>query len=363
MPNNSGAWIETKKAKLTVKSASYTHPKEDEIVVMNKAIAINPIDWIIQIAPASFNWIKYPFILGSDVAGEIVEVGKNVARFKVGDRVIGHAVGTDKDCNTSAQGAFQQYTVVLARMAAKIPNSLLYENAVVLPLAVSTAACGLFQEDHLALNPPALIVKPTGKTLLIWGGSTSVGSNAIQLAVAAGYEVITTSSPRNFDYVKKLGASQVFDYKSPSVVQDIISMIKDKEFAGALAVGTGSAKPCLDITHASKGNKFVSIASPSVSLANGMTPKVMVKFVSSMASLQIIARSRHIKTKMIYGTTLKNNEVSRLIYEDYLPNALAQGSYVAAPEAHVIGEGLNFIQIGLDAQRKGVSAKKIVIIM
>ncbi len=44
--------------------------------------------------------------------------------------------------------------------------------------------------------------------------STSVGSNAIQLAVAAGYEVITTSSPRNFDYVKKLGASQVFDYNS-----------------------------------------------------------------------------------------------------------------------------------------------------
>jgi NADPH:quinone reductase-like Zn-dependent oxidoreductase len=44
----------------------------------------------------------------------------------------------------------------------------------------------------------------------LWRGSTSDGSNAIQLAVAAGYEVITTSSPRNFDYVKKLGPSHVY---------------------------------------------------------------------------------------------------------------------------------------------------------
>jgi NADPH:quinone reductase-like Zn-dependent oxidoreductase len=361
MPNNTAAWIEAKKGKIVLKSAPYTHPHEGEIVVKNKAIAINPVDWIIQIAPASFNWIKYPFVLGSDIAGEVVEVGKNVARFKVGDRVIGHAVGADKDCNTPAQGAFQQYTVVLAHMAAEIPKSLAFESAAVLPLAISTAACGLFQKDHLGLDYPALNMKPNGKTLLIWGGSSSVGSNAIQLAVAAGYEVITTASPKNFDYVKVLGASQVFDYKSLTVIQDIISIIADKDFAGALAIGNGSARPCLDITHASKGNKFVSIASPSVSLAGGMTFKVIAKFVSSMVSQQIIARSRRIKTKMIYGTTLKNNEVSKLIYEDYLPKALARGSYIAAPQAQVIGEGLRFVQNGLDIQRKGVSAKKIVI--
>jgi NADPH:quinone reductase-like Zn-dependent oxidoreductase len=72
---------------------------------------------------------------------------------------------------------------------------------------MSTAACGLFQEDHLALQRSSALPKPTSKTLLVWGGSTSVGSNAIQLAVAAGYEVFTTASPKNFDYVKKLGAA------------------------------------------------------------------------------------------------------------------------------------------------------------
>ncbi len=89
-------------------------------------------------------------------------------------------------------------------MAAPIPHTMSYEAAAVLPLALST---GLFQTDQLALQYPSATPKPTGQTVLVWGGSTSVGSNAIQLAVAAGYEVITTSSPRNFDYVTKLGGN------------------------------------------------------------------------------------------------------------------------------------------------------------
>ena len=140
-----------------------------------------------------------------------------------------------------------------------------YESAAVLPLALSTAACGLFQKDQLALQYPSVRSKPTGKTLLIWGGSTSVGSNAIQLAVAAGYEVITTSSPKNFEYVKKLGANLAFDYNSKTVVRDVIEALKDKHIAGGLAIGNGSAMACLDIVHGCKGDKFASMASFPIS--------------------------------------------------------------------------------------------------
>ena len=94
-----------------------------------------------------------------------------------------------------------------------------------LPLAVSTAACGLFQADQLSLAHPSAKPEPAGRTLLVWGGSSSVGSNAIQLAVAAGYEVIATASPRNFGYVTNLGASRVFDYNSPEVVADIVAAL------------------------------------------------------------------------------------------------------------------------------------------
>ncbi len=360
MPTNTAAWLGAKQAKLEVKSAPYTSPRENEIVVKNHAVAINPVDWIIQVASV-YRWITYPFVLGSDVAGEVVEVGNAVTRFKVGDRVLGHAVGTDKDRNNPAEGAFQEYTVLLAHMAAPIPRTMPYENAAVLPLGLSTAACGLFQKDQLALQHPSATPTPTGQTLLVWGGSTSVGSNAIQLAVAAGYEVITTSSPRNFAYVKKLGARQVFDYNSTTVVTDIIAAFQGKTLAGALAIGTGSAEPCADIVHACDGAKFISMTSPSVSFENGMTFKVVRQLVSSNVSLQVKSRMRHMRTKFIFGSTLQNNEVSKVIYEDFLPQALADGRYVAAPEPYVIGTGLESVQAGFDAQRKGVSATKVVV--
>jgi NADPH:quinone reductase-like Zn-dependent oxidoreductase len=97
-------------------------------------------------------------------------------------------------------------------------------NAAVLPLSISTAASGLFYQ--LGLPYPSLTPVPTGKTILIWGGSSSCGSSAIQLAVAAGFSVATTASNANHEYVKSLGASQVFDYKDPNVIETILKTLK-----------------------------------------------------------------------------------------------------------------------------------------
>lgn len=363
MPTNTAAWISAKYDKLEVKSAPYTAPRDNEIVIKNHAVAINPVDWMIQVAGnIMYSWLKYPFVLGTDLTGEVVEVGQAVTRFKVGDRVLGHAVGANKKRNNSAEGSFQTYSVVLAHMAAPIPSTMSYENAAVLPLALSTAACGLFQKDYLALQYPSATPKPTGETLLVWGGSTSVGSNAIQLAVAAGYEVITTASPRNFDYVKNLGASQVFDYNSPTVVQDIIAAFKGKTIAGAIAIGGGSSSPCLDIVAACKGHKFVAMASTPISFEKRPPlPLVVLQFVSFGVSLVLKSRLRRIGTKFIIGDTLMDNEVSKIIYEDFLPAALADNRYVAAPDPYVVGKGLEYIQTGFDVQMKGISAKKVVV--
>jgi NADPH:quinone reductase-like Zn-dependent oxidoreductase len=223
----------------------YPTPNADQIVVRNHAVAVNPLEWIIQVAGnLAYRWLTHPTVLGSDVAGEIVAVGSAVTRFAIGDRVLGHAVGTDKDSNSAAERAFQNYTVVLERMAAPIPDTLAFEDAAVLPLAVSTASCGLFQSDQLGLRHPNANPQPTGQTLLVWGGSTSAGSNAIQLAVAAGYDVITTASPGNFAFVKSLGVEQVFDY-SPDVISDLVRAFRGRALAGAIAFGTTSAKSCI----------------------------------------------------------------------------------------------------------------------
>jgi NADPH:quinone reductase-like Zn-dependent oxidoreductase len=370
MPINTAAWMKAANSPLDVGPAPYTPPAADQIVIRNHAVAINPLEWIIQVAGSlAYRWLTYPTVLGSDVAGEVVEVGSAVTRFRVGDRVLGHAVGTDKDSNSAAEGGFQLYTLVLERMAAPIPDSLAFEDAAVLPLAVSTAACGLFQTDQLGLAHPSAKAEPNGQTLLVWGGSTSVGGNAIQLAVAAGYEVITTASPRNVDHVKALGATQVFDYHSPDAVSDIVAAFKGRTLAGAIAFGTTSADACIRIAGACRGNRFVSIATPPVSFAHlgeadrgrFAMPRLIARLISSNVALQVASRRRGVRTKYIFGTTLKANEVSTLIYRDFLPDALADGRYLALPKPTVVGHGLHDIQHALDIQRKGVSAAKVVV--
>ncbi|GAB7351768.1 hypothetical protein MBLNU459_g2344t1 [Dothideomycetes sp. NU459] len=352
---------------LEVRPAPYTVPQKDEIVVRNHAISINPLDWIKQVVGnMMFSWIKYPAIIGCDVAGEVVAVGQGVTRFKVGDRVVGHAVGTDTRSNKSSEGAFQRYTVLRTNLASPIPDSLSYESACVLPLCLSTAACGLYMKDYLALPHPTTSPKPTGKTLLIWGGSTSVGSNAIQLAIASGFEVITTASPKNFGYVKRLGAVEAFDYSSPTVVSDIIEAFRDRESGGAFAIGKGSLGACIEILGAVKGTKFITAASADIDIGN--LPQGMIGMVGVGMSLMWIttrlmikARVKSVSSKFVFGSDLMANEVGKAIYEDFLPVALAEGKFVAAPEPQIVGKGLKYVQEAMDLNKKGLSAKKAVV--
>ena len=116
---------------------------------------------------------------------------------------------------------------------AAIPDSLPFEKAVVLPLSLSTAAAGLYQKSLLGLPYPTKDPEFTGKAVLIWGGSSAVGSSAIQLAVASGVYVATTAHRKHYDYVKDLGATHVFDHDDPDVVQEILTAFaKAKQFVG-----------------------------------------------------------------------------------------------------------------------------------
>lgn len=109
-----------------------------------------------------------------------------------------------------------------------------FEQSAVLPTSVTTAASGLYNEDKLGLPLPSENPKPAGKTILVWGGSSAVGSMAVQLAAASGVKAIAIASTRNHALVRALGASTVIDYKSPNVVDEIVAAINDgsKDFAG-----------------------------------------------------------------------------------------------------------------------------------
>ncbi|UAJ10653.1 zinc-binding alcohol dehydrogenase family protein [Polymorphobacter megasporae] len=331
---NSAAWQPKVGTPLEVGPAEMPVPRENEILVRNRAIAINPVDWILQ-DNAIFPWLDYPAILGSDVAGEVAAIGSGVTGFKVGDRVLGQSVGATT--NQPTHGAFQAFTLIMANMAATIPASMTFEDAAVIPLGLGTAACGLFQKDQLGLHHPSLSPHQTGETVLVWGGSSSVGCNAIQLAVAAGYDCVTTASPRNRQLLTDLGASHVFDHADPGVVEAIVEALRGKTLAGALHA-TGDMVASFAVVSRCQGRKFVSTTLPP--------PE---------------GRAEGVETNHISGTSLKDNEVSRAVYRDFLSPALAAGRFQPAPSPDVVGSGLEALQGALQVQKASVSGQKIVI--
>jgi NADPH:quinone reductase-like Zn-dependent oxidoreductase len=368
-PTNTAARLPSARADLVVGPAALHVPGPGELLVRNRAVAVNPLDEVKQwTGDLMYRWLPYPSILGEDVAGEVAAVGPGVDRFAVGDRVVAYAVGMERGRRHDAEGGFQEYTVVRADLAAPIPAQLAPEQAVVLPLAVSTAATALFQKDHLALPHPSAEPVATGRTVVVWGGATSVGSNAIQLAVASGHRVVATASPGNHARLRELGADVVVDYRSPSAVADVVTAIGGAEVAGILAVGTGSAEPCVAVA-AATGARRVALASPSVSFGSlprraGLSlpfVRTMSRLVGANLRLQLAARRRGIRARYVWGATLMSNEVGPMLWRDHLPSALADGRHRCAPEPEVVGTGLGAVQGALDRLHAGVSARKLVV--
>lgn len=121
---------------------------------------------------------------------------------------------------------------------------------------------------------PTINAKPTGKTILIWGGSSSVGSTTIQLAAGSGLEVISTASKKNLEYVKALGAKHVIDYAQPTVVEDIVKLLKGTEFVGAYdAISLpDTLKATAEIVSQLGGGKIATVlAAPAEGLPSNVT--------------------------------------------------------------------------------------------
>ena len=85
------------------------------------------------------------------------------------------------------------------------------------------------------------------------------------------------------------------------------------------------------------------------------------RFLWFSVKLWLLTRLRGIRSKLVFGSSLVHSDVGRVVYAEFLPRALAERRFLAAPEAQVVGTGLASIQDALDVQRRGVSAKKIVV--
>lgn len=242
--------------------------------------------------------------------------------------------------NTS-HGGFQLYTAIQAHFAGIVPSKLSYNEAAVLPLAINTAGQGLYdtrEKGFLGLPFPSLNSQPIGKTILVWGGSSSVGALTIQLATASGAKVITAASKHNHAFVKKLGAVAALDYKDPTIVDDVVKAIQAAggEFAGIYdAIATED----------------------SFKYTFAIAEKMGVPNVAGTLPPPEKGAPETVK----YGNVFAINEINKPLWENFVSQALEAGKLLAVPEPLVVGKGLESVQKGMDTNKAGVSAKKVII--
>jgi NADPH2:quinone reductase len=182
--------------------------KDNEVLIQVAATSVNPVDCKIRSGAFAGLGADLPALLHGDVAGTVVEVGKQVSQFKIGDEVYGCAGGF-KGLN----GALAEYMPADARLLAHKPKTLSMAKAAALPLVSITAWEALVNKTNVR----------KGQRVLIHAGTGGVGHIAIQLAKHLGATVYTTcSSPEKMVIAEKLGADYVINYKK----EDVDSYVK-----------------------------------------------------------------------------------------------------------------------------------------
>ena len=176
-------------------------PRPSDILVDVRAAGLNPVDFKFQQGKLrAIHRPKLPFALGNELAGEVIAVGSDVKRFRVGDRAFARVA-------KERGGAFAEQACVDEDLAAYMPRNLDFTAAAAVPLAGLTALQAL--RDELALKP--------GQNVFISGGAGGVGTFAIQIAKWLGAHVTTTASKHGEALVRSLGADEVIDYTTQDI--------------------------------------------------------------------------------------------------------------------------------------------------
>ncbi|KAJ7834270.1 chaperonin 10-like protein [Mycena olivaceomarginata] len=298
--------LESKQGPFVLSTRPIPAPGKGELLVKVRAAGLNPVDWKIQAYGVFIE--RFPAVLGSDIAGEVEGVGEGVGTFNRGDRVFFQGAYHDNNL-----GGFQQYAVIPAEIAGKIPANITYSQAASIPVTFDTAAIGLFG--------------PKPSPTVVIGGGASAGQFAIQLLKLAGFSpLIVYASARHTSYLTPLGATHVVDRATTPLAElrSAVQAITAAEIAVVFdSVGSKDAQQAgFDILAA--GGTLVTVLPAAV-------PPTDAKRVLSVAG------SVHPPTHRAFG---------RVIWE-YLPGLVADGLVVPNRVEDLPG-GLEGIVGGLD---------------
>jgi len=189
---------------LQLEEVDFPKLQDGHVIVKIFANSANPADWHILrgtpiLARLAFGLFKpKEKILGADFAGVVEQVGKNVKRFTVGDKVFGESLNP---------GVFAEYACVAENICALIPEGLKFPEMACAPIAGITALQALVTHGQIK----------KGETVLINGAAGGVGHFAVQIAKEYGAHVTAVCSDKNTEFVKSLGADNVIAYDKENI--------------------------------------------------------------------------------------------------------------------------------------------------
>ncbi|KAF7536047.1 hypothetical protein G7Z17_g13107 [Cylindrodendrum hubeiense] len=279
----------------------------NQVLVKVSTVAQNPTD----VQAFDNNAFGDGTVLGCDFTGSVVAVGSSVTRVSKGDTIAGVIWGGE----VKGLGAYSDYTIADERICFKVPRS--------------------------------------DTTILIWGGSSSVGLYAIQIAALYGFKVFTTCSPRHFELVRSLGANNAFDYRDSNVIK----LIKD-------------AAPGLTYVFDTIGNETSSVLGSQTINERGGT---LCTVRPGKAHTENVSKQTKVTDVLLWTGFLKEhsyrefhwpvNEGDHALATEFcerLPALIEEGK-IKPNAVKVLPGGLNAVAAGFQEYRDGkISATKIV---
>jgi NADPH:quinone reductase-like Zn-dependent oxidoreductase len=268
--------------------------KADEVRIKNHASSVNPRDWMIRSGRYQLQFLvpSFPLILGSDFAGEVLEIGSRVMGFKEGDKVFGMKNPSE------GLATYAELVTAAEKSITLMPEGSSYIEAAGIPLCALTAWQALVQQGRMK----------KGMNILIIGASGGVGSFGVQIAKALGGKVTAVCSQTNESMVTRLGASEVVDYHQQDFLKanDCYDIVFD-------TIGRHNLTKCLPILN--PGGSYIStIPSPS-----NLKAMVATKFTSLFSR-----NTKKAKIVMVKSAGSDLAEIAKLVSEGSLQPVIDQ---------------------------------------
>ncbi|WP_375577579.1 NADP-dependent oxidoreductase [Marivirga tractuosa] len=270
-----------------------------QLLIEIHTASINPVDYkIIEGAMKNINKLSFPAPVGFDLAGKVIEKGENVTNFNLGDEVFARVP-------TDSPGTFAEMIAVDQQAVCQKPSNLSYAEAASIPL-VGLTTVQSFQKAKLK----------SGDKVLIHAGSGGVGSFAIQYAKAKGAYVFTTTSTKNVDWVKDLGADRVIDYKK----EDYLKIIEEVDIVYD-TLGGDYTKDAFKVLK--EGGSVISIAGdPDNETAKELGLNGLIRFLLKLKRFKLDQLSKeknaYYKFVMMHADGTQLNDIKELIESNHI---------------------------------------------